>query len=133
MNATSFSTNTLEDSCLFSLPRVNKLTAWAFRRTPCMDGGGNAIAVWAGTTLATPVATATLLAGDSWTPSKTLVTQGGGIGLATNRHIHRAGVSWWTSGDISTGRHARRAFRRRCARSKSNHEVKRCPIPSRLN
>ena len=49
-----------------------------------MDGGGNAIAVWAGTTLATPVATATLLAGGSWTAAKTLVAQGGGIGLATN-------------------------------------------------
>jgi hypothetical protein len=49
-----------------------------------MDGGGNAIAVWAGTTLATPVATATLLAGGSWTMAKTLSAQGGGIGLATN-------------------------------------------------
>jgi hypothetical protein len=49
-----------------------------------MDGGGNAVAVWAGTTLATPVATATLLAGGSWTAAKTLVAQGGGIGLATS-------------------------------------------------
>ena len=49
-----------------------------------MDGGGNAIAVWAGTTLATPVATATLLAGGNWSEAKTLVAQGGGIGLATN-------------------------------------------------
>jgi hypothetical protein len=49
-----------------------------------MDGAGNVIAVWAGTTLATPVATATLLAGGNWTEAKTLVAHGGGIGLAVN-------------------------------------------------
>jgi hypothetical protein len=49
-----------------------------------MDGAGNAIAVWAGTTLATPVATATLPAGGNWTAANTLVAQVGGIGLATN-------------------------------------------------
>ncbi len=65
-----------------------------------MDGGGNAIAVWAGTTLATPVATATLLAGRSWTAAKTLVAQGGGIGLATNS-VGGVIVGWKThSGQV---------------------------------
>ena len=49
-----------------------------------MDAGGNAIAVWAGTTLSTPVATASLPSNGHWTAAKTLVAQGGGIGLATN-------------------------------------------------
>jgi hypothetical protein len=49
-----------------------------------MDGAGNTIAVWAGTTLATPVATASLPVGGNWTTPKTLVAQGGGIGLTTN-------------------------------------------------
>ena len=60
-----------------------------------MDGKGNAIAVWAGTTLATPVATATLPAGGNWTAAKTLVAQGGGIGLATNS-VGGAIIGWRT-------------------------------------
>jgi hypothetical protein len=60
-----------------------------------MDGSGNAIAVWAGTTLATPVASASLPAGGNWTSAKTLVAQGGGIGLTTNT-VGGAIIGWKT-------------------------------------
>jgi hypothetical protein len=49
-----------------------------------MDGSGNAIAAWAGTTLATPVATASLRAGGSWTATQILTAMGGGVGLAAS-------------------------------------------------
>jgi len=65
-----------------------------------MDGTGNAIAVWAGTTLATPVATASLPVGGTWTAVKTLVAQGGGIGLTTNA-VGGAIIGWKThSGQV---------------------------------
>ncbi len=65
-----------------------------------MDVAGNAIAVWAGSTLATPVATASLPANGSWTAAKTLVAQGGGIGLTTNS-VGGAIIGWKThSGQV---------------------------------
>jgi hypothetical protein len=50
-----------------------------------MDGSGNAIAVWAGSTDASPLSTASLAAGSiTWTPMTTLAAHAGSFGVATN-------------------------------------------------
>ncbi len=49
-----------------------------------MDGAGNVVAVWAGTTLAGAVASASLPAGGAWSTPTVLTSTGGAIGLAAN-------------------------------------------------
>src|SRR5262249_31668616 len=50
-----------------------------------MDGSGNAIAVWCGSTDANPLSTASLAASSTtWTPMTTLAAHAGSVGVATN-------------------------------------------------